>query len=106
MDTSLLHNHPFREKDLGLEPDHVIVDKADWEEVRLIIKLKEDIEDKKLHNMKRVDITISFNIPEGETKHPDYILLKNEIQSGKMQKDLSSNPPFEIHDLKAKITET
>ena len=37
MDTKFLHNHPQKEKMLGLDEDHVIVDREDWEKARELI---------------------------------------------------------------------
>ena len=38
MESKFLHNHPQKEKMLGLDEDHVIVDREDWEKARQIIK--------------------------------------------------------------------
>lgn len=37
MDTKFLHNNPQKEKTLGLDENHVIVDREDWEKARELI---------------------------------------------------------------------
>lgn len=37
MTPNFLHNHPRKEKELGLDNDHVIVDREDWEQAKQII---------------------------------------------------------------------
>ena len=43
-----LHSHPRLEKDLGLEFDHVIVDREDWEDVILLLEGRNIFSDEKL----------------------------------------------------------
>lgn len=43
MDTKFLHNHPQKEKTLGIDENHVIVDREDWEQARQIIKTNKRI---------------------------------------------------------------
>jgi len=37
MPSEFLHNHPHKEKTLGLDENHVIVDREDWEKARSIV---------------------------------------------------------------------
>ena len=36
--TDFLHRHPLREKELGLDEDHVIVNKDHWQQVQIFFK--------------------------------------------------------------------
>jgi len=38
-----LHNHPRKEKELGLDKNHVIIDREDWEQAKQIIKTNKRI---------------------------------------------------------------
>lgn len=38
-----LHNHPRKEKELGLDNNHVIVDRDDWEQAKQIIRTNKHI---------------------------------------------------------------
>ena len=43
MESKFLHNHPQKEKTLGLDENHVIVDREDWEQAKQIIKTNKRI---------------------------------------------------------------
>lgn len=38
MESGLLHSHPAMELELGVDNNHVIVDRADWRKVRIALE--------------------------------------------------------------------
>lgn len=50
--------------------------------------------------MKKVEIKVTFNITEKDLKSDEVLILKNEIESGRFQRDVSGDNDF-VKDLKA-----